>query len=1030
MLKSIRVELRQIIHQYIDLLNSYALDMERTKLSAFLLIGIMFLAGCTSPSSNDSNDSEIEKPTLILNSEWSSSPETSFLGEEIEFTVLVNANFEDSWIGFPEITDPNGGVVEDYSWSRYLDSGKLTFSPNIIGDYSISVQFQSGDKEQDYIVQNGNLTHTLTVNPPIEYNPIIIFPSAIIVEESDIIIFEGSVEHASIESCSMSFTYQYYERYPISVNGDGSWSFVIIEADTSENIVELYADCGQWEIKSTSKNVSLVFIIDKVDSDEDGIIDELDSCNDGVEDSWSSNQNTDYDSDGCRDISEDLDDDNDGIPDYQDGCFSTLGWESDLQSDYDSDGCHDYDEDLDDDNDQVLDIEDSCPMGELDWTSNLNMDWDKDGCNDFNEDNNDDEDDYVDSDDSCSRGAQYWSSNDTTDFDRDGCHDFYEDDDDDNDGVNDFNLTGDILDLCPQTEIGSLDIDENGCAAIQRDSDNDGINDLYDQCQGTPTGLVVNSVGCADLDDDGVYENVDLCPMTTKKWTVDELGCTVLQLPVQWQVSSTLSGPMEVVPDFTVPTLGATFYFDEMWTGNDVYLFLFKYTSSTGSSNTNIWGQNPGTLIRNLPENTHLFYGSFDNSYHSDVINQRTAVENALNPSEEAYWNQRIHYIDQRANSIGGGLGDMISSINNPLYMGIDRFQMARETGSLVSYPSGVTDPLHLVHEPEQWNAEFPTQIRLEDDGIEIITMMDFEYHQGGWGGGFSSKRNVTFPANLSSYDTLEVYHEHACDERSNRYQRSDGSEGGCHEWDYEANLYICDPVNVNSCSTEFVRWITTYGREGRWLTDISPYLFMIEDSDFRQFRYGGANRGSLTISFLLSNWGESDVATSGEFAFSGGQFDGTYNDESRYDRQYNFTVPNGISRVEIVATITGHGFGQDNENCAEFCNHEHHYSMNGFSAAELHPIADDTDGCKQIVEQGVVANQYGSWPYGRAGWCPGQDVKQWRYDITSWVDMTGSNVNNLQYQGLFNGQEYVPSDGTGNGNRNIHAEIWIVFFQ
>ena len=113
------------------------------------------------------------------------------------------------------------------------------------------------------------------------------------------------------------------------------------------------------------------------------------------------------------------------------------------------------------------------------------------------------------------------------------------------------------------------------------------------------------------------------------------------------------------------------------------------------------------------------------------------------------------------------------------------------------------------------------------------------------------SKRNVTFPANLSSYDTLEVYHEHACDERSNRYQRSDGSEGGCHEWDYEANLYICDPVNVNSCSTEFVRWITTYGREGRWLTDISPYLFMIEDSDFRQFRYGGANRGSLTISFF-----------------------------------------------------------------------------------------------------------------------------------------------------------------------------------
>ena len=204
----------------------------------------------------------------------------------------------------------------------------------------------------------------------------------------------------------------------------------------------------------------------------------------------------------------------------------------------------------------------------------------------------------------------------------------------------------------------------------------------------------------------------------------------------------------------------------------------------------------------------------------------------------------------------------------------------------------------------------------------------------------------------------------------------------------------------------------------------------MLEDNDFRQFRYGGANRGSLTISFLLSNWGDDDIAQNGEFAFSGGQFDGTYNDESKYSRQFNFTVPVGTSRVEIVSTITGHGFGQDNQNCAEFCNHEHHYSMNGYSTAELHPIANSNDGCKQLVGEGVVANQYGSWPYGRAGWCPGQDVEQWRYDISSWSDMTGTTLNNLQYQGLFNGQEYSPSDGVGNGNRNIHAEIWIVYYQ
>ncbi len=1004
--------------------------MDMTKPTAILLILLMTLSGCTNPESNSSDEEIQDKTVLIISANWAEYHDSSSVNEVIDFSINVNSSIYDSWIGIAKVMDPNGNQVSDLSWSRGYDSGSLYFVPTIIGNYTVTINLQAGDSSQSYIVEGGNLTHVVEILPPTEYAPIIVIPTAMIVENPEMILLQGNLQHSAIESCSMFFNFDAYQGFPISLQSNGLWSTIIDASDSQYDIIEVIATCGEWTQLTSSQNISLIFVISSSDSDKDGINDELDMCNDGEENSWNSNQNTDYDSDGCRDITEDLDDDNDGILDYDDECFSLVGWISDSASDYDTDGCHDLDEDDDDDGDRIEDYVDSCPKGHLEWISTPNNDWDGDGCHDFIEDSNDDQDDYDDAFDSCPLGEIYWIADSTSDFDQDGCHDLYEDDDDDNDGVNDYNSTGDMLDQCPNTPLGSLDIDEFGCAAFQRDSDDDGVNDLLDQCQGTPLGLVVNEIGCADLDGDGVFANVDQCPSTSGKWTVDNIGCTVVQLPIPWTVANSLNGPMQIVPDFTVPTLGATFYFDEVWTGNDVYLFLFKYTSSSGTSNSNVWGQNPGTLIRNLPDNTHLFYGSFDTSYHSDVIDRRTAVENSLNPSEEAKWNDRIHYIDQRATSITGGLGDMIGSINNPLYMGIDRFQMARESGSLASYPSGSTDPLHLAFEPEQWNAEFPVEIRLQDPGIEVITMMDFEYHSGGWQGGYSSKRNVTFPANLSSYDTLEIYHEHACDERSNRYGKSDGSEGGCHEWDYEANLYICDPVNVNSCGTEFVRWITTYGREGRWLTDLTPYLFMLEDNDFRQFRYGGANRGSLTISFLLSNWGEDDIANSGEFAFSGGQFDGTYNDETKYSRQFNFTVPSGTTRVEIVSTITGHGFGQDNQNCAEFCNHEHHYSMNGYSTAELHPIANSNDGCKQLVGEGVVANQYGSWPYGRAGWCPGQDVKQWRYDISSWSDMTGASSNNLHYEGLFNGQEYTPSDGIGNGNRNIHAEIWIVYYQ
>ena len=57
----------------------------------------------------------------------------------------------------------------------------------------------------------------------------------------------------------------------------------------------------------------------------------------------------------CQDVSEDLDDDDDTIPDLTDNCpFSVAGWFSTGASDYDRDGCHDLTNDPDDDNDGAL----------------------------------------------------------------------------------------------------------------------------------------------------------------------------------------------------------------------------------------------------------------------------------------------------------------------------------------------------------------------------------------------------------------------------------------------------------------------------------------------------------------------------------------------------------------------------------------------------------------------------------------------------------------------------------------------------
>ena len=90
--------------------------------------------------------------------------------------------------------------------------------------------------------------------------------------------------------------------------------------------------------------------------------------------------------------------------------------------------------------------------------------------------------------------------------------------------------------------------------------------------------------------------------------------------------------------------------------------------------------------------------------------------------------------------------------------------------------------------------------------------------------------------------------------------------------------------------------------------------------------------------------------------------------------------------------------------------------------------VSSDSEGCAKEMGNGANANQLGSWPFGRAGWCAGQDVKPWIFDITDWIDWTNGQ-NSMRYQGLYNGQNYVPQNEQSGANQNIHANIWIVYY-
>jgi hypothetical protein len=247
---------------------------------------------------------------------------------------------------------------------------------------------------------------------------------------------------------------------------------------------------------------------DGPDGDADGVCDAGDNCPGDA-----NADQADTDADGVGDAC-DPDDDNDGVPDIEDGqplnpfvcrdldldgcddCSRTVSDGSGgdpLNDGVDTDGdgvCDDGDDD--DDNDGVADAEDGQRLIPF-----ACRDLDQDGCDDCSVSGAD--------------GSGGDPLNDGVDTDGDGACDGG-DDDDDNDGVSDAD------DSHPQDPFVCRDLDQDGCQDCSvtgangsggdafndgPDADGDGVCDLSDNCPG------ISNADQADADGDGVGDACD-----------------------------------------------------------------------------------------------------------------------------------------------------------------------------------------------------------------------------------------------------------------------------------------------------------------------------------------------------------------------------------------------------------------------------------------------------------------------------------------------------------------------------------------
>ncbi len=224
------------------------------------------------------------------------------------------------------------------------------------------------------------------------------------------------------------------------------------------------------------------------------------------------------------------------------------------------------------------------------------------------------------------------------------------------------------------------------------------------------------------------------------------------------------------------------------------------------------------------------------------------------------------------------------------------------------------------------------------------------------------------------------------------------------------------DDLNCG-CDTEIGRWITTYHREGRWVYDISPMIPLLADGGEQTFSYQTDGPYEVSLDLRFSNQGKAERPQTTSDLFSGGTINESYNDGRE---AVEVDIPAEATRVELATVISQHG--ADGNNCGEFCDLCHHFTFNGDESAEIvrcFPESTSTEDCMDQVSEGTVPNQYGTWWYGRAGWCPGKEVPTVVHDITDQV--VAGETASIAYRGL------TPSGKDYTGSATIRMRSWLV---
>lgn len=484
----------------------------------------------------------------------------------------------------------------------------------------------------------------------------------------------------------------------------------------------------------------------------------------------------------------------------------------------------------------------------------------------------------------------------------------------------------------------------------------------------------------------------------------------------------------DVAGDFSVESTFGDWTLSDGFTGCDSYIFVNDQGTATADGLRNTATTE---LFERSARNVHYFFLTTSGDAQAGAEAWQATIGAALAglPKEEQdHWSTRVHFVT----ALDGSVAEFLGARPNQLTFAIDRAQRWDDPGSTSDTTTGAFAPAASVlgYTARYYNFRYDQDqalaARTDVTEVAILDAHEFEPDCGDncaglQDGPFSNANNwAVWPAEfpdattMEAFDTMQMVVTASC---------GPSPDADCGHWDYEALVNLCPDQACEADAREVARWITPYARPGtrRWVIDTSELLGLVADGGTQYFQFGmiwNMNPSVWDIRFRLSNEGRGEASREVVPAFAGNR---GFNDDYNTWETVEFTPPAGTTKVELYAIISGHG--QDTGNCAEWCNHQHEFTVNG---RQTHRREFDGEvvaqRCGEAVDDGVVPGQWGNWTPGRAGWCPGQAIAPWVVDLTDQV--TVGELNTLDYVGLF-------GDAPVTGNRGrIRLSSYLVYSQ